>query len=474
MPTIACSTNTHLVALDRYYWRQWSGVEWVIKPPRKLGAVLGAANAWEKARVGPTASIVANTDATSGTYAYRMYYDVTPELYSPAHRREAYALSNDGITWVRPQLNQASYKALTTNNLFATADYPGAVMYDANASAYKMICNYGSSGTKVFTSANGRTSWTAPGGYQTTVFADGHNQVFWDAALSLYVCYFRGWSQLSPNKRGVVRFTQTAANIVGTWASLPATWARPAFGTVFDAGPSISESWLDIPSGNCDIYYSGVTPYGNANTWLAFASNYYWSSSSDGDGVTNIHLATSRDGVTWQWADGDGRTTPYIPIGESHEPDHGTIYSAQGYINDGERILTYYGADNLSHGGGSGDGVASPYRSSIMATEQRIDGFMALKFGWPGDAWSHPLTYSGTVLEVNANASRGQLRVAVCDADGAEVSGYGLMDCTPITTDSTSQAVTWTGGSIGAISQPISLRFYGHNCEVFAWRFYTP
>jgi hypothetical protein len=102
------------------------------------------------------------------------------------------------------------------------------------------------------------------------------------------------------------------------------------------------------------------------------------------------------------------------------------------------------------------------------------------KEGWAaavGDATAPVLrtaaaAWFGGDLEVNADASAGQIRVRVLDSGAAEVTGYGYADMTAaITTDATTHTVTWSGGSLGALAdQTISLEFEITSASLYAWR----
>lgn len=466
-------TNLNQLLWGNRFPQEHDGVEMKLFQPKKLGAVIGPAAPHEKPRVGPGGSVHASSYTYNGkSYAYRMHYDVTPELYSPTpHRRNAIALSNDGITWIRPDLGQELYKLTSHNNIIATASWNGPAYYDTNSSLWRICGNRGQSGTEMYYSTDGITSWTRPAGLQTTVYADSYNQVLWDSGNNTHSAYYRGWTNATPSKRGVVKFDISAANIVGTWPSLPTTWSKPSFGSVFDAADS-DYSMIEIPAGNYDIYHASVFKYAEAEaSWFAMCPIYYWTDSGATDGLTNIHLAMARTPTQWRWIDGDGKTLPFIPHGEPVDPDSGTIYTICGYLNTGSRLLFYYSGDNHSHGSGYDPIAGIKYRSAIFAAELRLDGFVSVRFGPSGYFTTVPLTFTGTSLSVNVDASRGTFQAAFLDTSGNEISGFGANDCTIIREDSTSKTLSWAGGSLAGISQPASLKFIGSNCDLFSFKF---
>jgi hypothetical protein len=63
-------------------------------------------------------------------------------------------------------------------------------------------------------------------------------------------------------------------------------------------------------------------------------------------------------------------------------------------------------------------------------------------------------------LLVNADASRGAIRVEVLGPGGQVVPGYSAADCAEIRTDSLAHRVTWhTAGDLAETREPIQLRF---------------
>ena len=85
-----------------------------------------------------------------------------------------------------------------------------------------------------------------------------------------------------------------------------------------------------------------------------------------------------------------------------------------------------------------------------------------------------PLTFQGNRLVLNANTSAsGEGRVAILDADGQEIDGFGLDDARTINGDYLDKTVEWEQGSdVGRLAnQPVRLRFAFRGTKLYSFRF---
>ena len=88
-----------------------------------------------------------------------------------------------------------------------------------------------------------------------------------------------------------------------------------------------------------------------------------------------------------------------------------------------------------------------PAIEAHRAAVWRRDGFASLDAGdAPGTLTTPPLAFTGTRLELNFAAGKGgSARVALLDAGGRPLAGFGEKDGEPLTQDATAQAVRWPG-----------------------------
>ena len=76
----------------------------------------------------------------------------------------------------------------------------------------------------------------------------------------------------------------------------------------------------------------------------------------------------------------------------------------------------------------------------------------------------------GDRLFVNADASKGVVSVAVLDADGSPLPGYGEGDCAPLQGAGVRQQVRWKQRDRLPADTPVRLRFSLKNADLFSYR----
>ena len=77
-----------------------------------------------------------------------------------------------------------------------------------------------------------------------------------------------------------------------------------------------------------------------------------------------------------------------------------------------------------------------------------------------------------TSITVNADASKGSVRVELLDADGYRVRGYARDDATAIQDDGLRQAVKWKDKTVGDLpAGPYMLRLHLDNATLYAITF---
>jgi hypothetical protein len=163
----------------------------------------------------------------------------------------------------------------------------------------------------------------------------------------------------------------------------------------------------------------------------------------------------SRDGETWSWFG----TNWYIPLGEQEEEL--TLY---GLIRRGDEIWQY-----VDEGGAHGGDAQRVY----YRYKQRLDGFVSLDAGAEtGTATTLPLKFQGSKLVLNIKAT-GWAKVAITDANGKAIGGFGLDDCDEIRGDFIDRTVTWKSGNrIEALQgKTVRLKFQMREAKLYAFEF---
>src|SRR5213593_487196 len=94
---------------------------------------------------------------------------------------------------------------------------------------------------------------------------------------------------------------------------------------------------------------------------------------------------------------------------------------------------------------GQGD---EPNHRAIGLARLRLDGFVSIDAGEAaGTLTTQPLRFADPALYVNADASRGELRIEVLEEAGAPVSGFTAADCVPLERDAVRHRVGWRGAA---------------------------
>ena len=110
---------------------------------------------------------------------------------------------------------------------------------------------------------------------------------------------------------------------------------------------------------------------------------------------------------------------------------------ASSLVEMDDRILLFYGQSDDPH-------VRNMEVDIGMAT-LRLDGFVGMAAGKkPGRLLTRPFVLEGRDLYVNAACeSDGEISIAMLDADGKILPGFGHTQCIPIHGDGIKQRVVW-------------------------------
>jgi len=299
---------------------------------------------------------------------------------------------------------------------------------------------------------------------------DTANQAFYDTRLKKYVAHIRVWDPL--RKVGRVEMD----NILEPWPFQPLEkpyyiWGEDKIPVSSREVPIVfSYDEKDPPLS--DHYNAACIQYPWADdAYLMFPSPYRhfpeppagkWGN----DGYLDIQMAVSRDGVKWDRLSRD----PYVPLGLEGTLDSSQMYMAVGVVRNGDTLYQFYGGYKSTHGQPGVEGGGS-----IQRAEQRPDGFASADAGNDGGHLTTPvITFSGRRLLLNMNASAmGTVRVALLDADGHELPGFGIGDCDELGANALSREVTWKGSNdLGAwAGKPLRLKFAMRATKLYSFRF---
>ncbi len=379
---------------------------------------------WEEVRVYTYGSVMRDP-ATGG---FRLWY--------MAHSRVLYATSADGISWNKPSLGVQDYEGSKANNIvFLNLHSPSVIEDRATADPAKRLRMIGNVGGKYYGAYSadgirwyGRTE-------QPLFLGTDTNTLTQDPRTGEFMAFFKKKSNDVPGR--VVWLTRSRDFV---------TWSEPKL--VFHADEE-DNRWAKGPGQGTEVYNMSVVPH--ATGFLGFPTIFrvmerlsaevkLGNGQSRFNGPIDVQLATSTDGEHW------ARTTPrvnVVPRGVPGSFDGGAILGVTSTVVDSaEETWMLYTAINTGHGG-----PIPPKRLTLGRATWRLHGFASLDAGpTGGQVLTRPLLISGGKLLINADASRGRLRMALMEVDGGEVPGFGLGDFEVLQTNATKAEARWKTG----------------------------
>jgi hypothetical protein len=450
--------------LDEFLLNSMVNAELTVNPPRFDALVLIADKPWEKGGITSYGNVFHDPMAKE----YRLYYvpvswDVEPGFCL------CLATSQDGVNWEKPNLGAVEWRGSTDNNIVLWAQREGTVILDPNAAPehrYALISSHPELKTRLFTSPDGIhfTMHEAP---VSDIHSDSQISSFWDKDAKVYFHYPR------------VGHNGRATGVVVT-KTMAAPWPEGI--------PAVLSRDPRDPRG-MDLYTNACQKYEPVrHAYVGFPTPYYhWNEpperaylnaptlaigGKNNDGTIDSQLATSRDGKTWT-----RHRPPYIPMGNYDGLEVKVAMMIPGILYEGDRLYQYFMGYTFTHGdtqvryGEGGRGLGGVFR-----VEQRVDGFISLDFDYEGGTVvTEPFVFDGGRLSVNINTSAsGEGRIAILDADGKELDGYGLADARFINGNYTDKTVEWRDGTtdVSALAgKPVRLRFECRGTKLYSFTF---
>ena len=450
------------------------GIALAVNPPRVGGVAIARDRPWEHHLHFQTTVIDEGDRA-------RMWY--TSSVMGAGNLKSlgrfGYAESVDGRTWHKPDLGLVALNGRTDNNLIPPKPKRANVFLDPTAPPehrYKTFGlnlepEIGAIGYGTFGSSDGLT-FRELGCNGLRRAGDTQNMAFWDARLRRYVAYFRGFSVREDGslRRAVARWETDDLNSRDGWDLDDELNDRQIVTQL-----TIVIACDDDDPDDMDIYTPSVVRYpGAEDVYLATLSMYHHFTPDEmddvdpprNDGLMDVQLAVSRDGVTWSRPD----RRPYVGV-DASGPASRMIYSAQGLVMRGDRVLQYHTAYDQSHGHKRDNNPGG----QIRWTEQRLDGFVSVDAAYAGgELLTKSFTFDGDRLELNIDASAsGEARVEIQDAEGHPLEGHRLSDCDRVMGNYLRRTVSWGGNPQIAASRgsPIRLRVAMRGTKLYALKF---
>ena len=402
---------------------------------------------------------------------YRMYYRAVPGKDLPASGEGwlltvAYAESNDGVHWTKPNLGLIEFQGSNQNNIIWKSPEAGfggpasnfAAFKDTNPNAlpdelYKATGGI-NDGLFAFVSSDG-IRWDQKGtepiltkqiGDRIIDNAfDSQNCLFWDSQQEQYVGYIRS---MKNGIRGIRR--TTSPDFVH--------WSFP--------------EWIDLGDAPLEHFYTAaISPYFRApHLYVGFPMRYLPDRNAAlpakykdalGTGVSDSVFISSRDSVRWKRRFQESFVRPGLnPLNWTDRSN--TV--AWGLVPTRKEEMSVY--------------IVEHFRLPSVRVRRgalRTDGFVSVHAGYQhGEFVTKPLIFRGRRLVINYSTSAaGSIRVEIQDAEGDPIPDFRLQDSREIFGDAIEQTVVWEQGSaVDALAgRPIRLRFLMKDADLYSIRF---
>ena len=76
-------------------------------------------------------------------------------------------------------------------------------------------------------------------------------------------------------------------------------------------------------------------------------------------------------------------------------------------------------------------------------------------------------------LEINADASGGQLSAELCDSEGRVLNGFTKDECEPLKRDELRWQLKWKKGDLSAVKGAMKIRFILNGAKAYSFKFFN-
>lgn len=446
-------------------------VQRVVNQATKSKILIKPTEPWEGNSAYIYGTVLKNEPEGTG---YRMWYST----YLKEKYYLCYAISKDGINWIKPNLGLIDFNGNKENNICKEGG--GTVVYDPltkdPTQRYKLMIFERAKeyyGYNVFFSADG-LDWKHTFNKAVLPYGDVSNVTF-DKQKGLFIATTKqrmliSNSGVTPNKIDRMAFVSVSKDFIH-WTAPDAPnslWTLAVEGDERDDLRVRSNGGIEA-----NIYGMPIYPYENLYIgfpWV-FDINTYGTGefAVTGDGPIQPQVAVSRDLKHWSRP----LREPIIPLGKAGAWDDGTLYTCSTMQIEDKEMSVYYGAMNLPHGGST---KTQTQYARIAKASWRRDGLMSMKNEGDdaGTITTKTLKFTGKTLKVNAKLyNSGNLKIEILDENNQVIKGFAINDASPIVNDQFMATVKWVKGSdlSSLTGKNIKLRFHLKGGDLYSYWF---
>ena len=401
---------------------------------------------------------------------FRMWYDslrLVPRKGAKDRfewdQRLAYAESDDGLKWRFPNLGLVKFNGSTDNNLLVEWEARTAYLLrdvpEKDRRGYQYIFQCRSTkprpGIYLVGSHDGlRWDWDKAM-LIAKVNSDTYNNIVFDEQRQEYVMYLRAkdrylggqdeiWRDEPVNGGESRRIARIASKELWT------DWL--AAGTIQNI---ILPDALDFAEGYTRLYLMPAVRH--AGIYWGYVGRLKYDLTE-----MDTHLATSRDGIHFERLP---ERPKMLSVGPEGAWDHGMVLVYPGWVEVGDEWWIYYRGDDRDH-------RDSPRNTAVGLLKLRKEGFVSMRGpSGGGVVVTRRIIWPGGDLFINAEATRGELKVRVSDAKRTPIAGLDYADCQSFTGDSVAHKVMWPGKSLAEQKgRELRFEFMLKNADLYTLR----
>lgn len=478
--------------LDRV--RRWdAGIVQRFPQPEKVpisGLEPGAPGSWD-ARVSTIYGSVLKEDGL-----FRMWYTVMPDALShdedPDHMYSAYAESDDGIHWRKPDLKITGQSRYPGNNLLSL---PGCVM--------GVVPALPSSGAKYLAAViqYGLEADISEGfGYKdyrgTTIFAS-HDGLNWrqlmpealaqqgdvaclvvDPAANRYLLYQKVGAMHGLDARRSFICMESKDGVLWEGYQGMGSWRYSSVCDDYDDLQAMQSGFRIADHYGVAVYRAGDL-YIGVEDIFQIGSPLRFEFAQNPNGLCMFRLGFSHNGIHWRHPKG---RPVWMPLGKPGEWDAGFAVPASTFVEHDDHLLLYYGGSRYDHGWSieenfelKKDIALEEQRDSarVMMCRIRKDRFASLSATYQGKVTvDSDRRDDADAFFINALCPQGSVRVAISKrGEKAPLPGFSFDDCIPFSGDETRASVQFREASLADIPAdvPLALEFEITRGEIFGY-----
>jgi len=376
-----------------------------------------------------------------------------------------YAQSKDGLNWDKPLFDVQPWGDLALTNIVLRGRLEGKIAHVHTAPAeaarpdgerirnlgmlpaedlrgHRFVAYYCDHEHYLATSEDG-IHWQQRQQMILPNRVDCYQTIVRDAAIGEYVIFYRNKLIYDPARQRAKGNTRMITRL-----------ASPELWSLWDG---MADTVL-IPDGDdAGRFYSMPTFLYGGVYWGMLAQF------AESPQTIEVELVWSRDGFNWERAPG---RPMFIPVGEPGAWDDGMVFAADRVIERGDEWWLYYTGHNGYHDEQGRSG-------SVGLVKLRKEGFVSIRADERGQESylvTRPILWPGGDLVINADASKGSVKVAVVDANRMPHEGLGCEDCVPFEGDAVRHRVQWKNAGIASLKgEIVRLEFAFRRADLFAF-----